>query len=98
MTLANIPQVQVARSFGIDRVLLANEAISAYDARYLARELAAHPAFEPYVLVDSAEAVDRLDQALQRDDPGRPLNVLGGAGHGGRALRHPHGGGGPGAG
>jgi D-serine dehydratase len=76
ITLANIPQVQVARSFGMSRVLLANEAISDYDTRYLARELAADPAFEPYVLVDSAAAVSRLAQALARDDPGRPLNVL----------------------
>ncbi len=76
ITLANIPQLQVARSFGMDRVLLANEAISDYDARFLARELAAHPAFEPYVLVDSPEAVGRLARALERDDPGRPLNVF----------------------
>src|SRR5258708_6443509 len=76
ITLANIPQLQVARSFGLDRVLLANEAINDYDARFLAREMAAHPAFEPYVLVDSAEAVARLAGALERDDPGRPLNVF----------------------
>ncbi len=76
ITLANIPQLQLARSFGMDRVLLANEAINDYDARFLARELAAHPAFEPYVLVDSAEAVARLARALERDDPGRPLNVF----------------------
>ncbi len=76
ITLANIPQVQVARSFGMTRVLLANEAINNYDARYLARELAADPAFEPYVLVDSAEAVARLSRALHSNDPGRPLNVL----------------------
>src|SRR5260221_488511 len=77
ITLANIPQLQVARSFGMDRVLLSNEAINDYDARYLAREMAAHPAFEPYVLVDSAEAVERLTRALEADDPGRRLNVFG---------------------
>jgi len=76
ITLANIPQVQVARSFGMARVLLANEAISDYDARYLAREMAADPAFEPYVLVDSTEAVSGLAKALEADDPGRRLNVF----------------------
>ena len=76
ITLANIPQLQVARSFGIDRLVLANEAISDYDRRYLARELRAHPAFEPYVLVDSLAAVELLNRALEQDDPGRPLNVL----------------------
>jgi D-serine dehydratase len=76
ITLANIPQLQVARSFGMDRVLLANEAINDYDARFLAREMAAYPAFEPYVLVDSAEAVGRLALALEHDDPGRRLNVF----------------------
>jgi len=76
ITLANIPQLQVARSFGMDRVLLANEAINDYDAHFLAREMAGHPAFEPYVLVDSAEAVGRLARALERDNPGRPLNVF----------------------
>src|SRR5260221_602868 len=39
ITLANIPQLQVARSFGMDRVLLANEAINDYDVRFLARAL-----------------------------------------------------------
>src|SRR5260221_5937211 len=76
ITLANIPQMQVARSFGMARVLLANEAINDYDARYLAREMAADRDFEPYVLVDSSDAVSRLAQALARDDPGRPLNVF----------------------
>jgi D-serine dehydratase len=76
ITLANIPQLQVARSFGMDRVLLANEATNDYDARFLAREMAAYPAFEPYVLVDSAEAVGRLALALEYDDPDRRLNVF----------------------
>jgi D-serine dehydratase len=76
ITLANVPQLQVARAFGIERVVLANEAVSEYDGRYLARELRAHPEFEPYVLVDSLAAIKRLSQAMERDDPGRPLNVF----------------------
>jgi D-serine dehydratase len=76
MTLANIAQVQVARSFGMQRVLLANEAISDYDAGYLARELAADGDFEPYVLVDGAEAVARLARALERAGTRRRLSVL----------------------
>ena len=76
ITLANISQVQVARSFGMARVLLANEAVNDYDARYLARELTADPAFEPYVLVDSGEAVARLARALQGAGTDRPLNVF----------------------
>jgi D-serine dehydratase len=76
ITVANIPQVQVARSFGMDRMLLANEAINDYDARYLARELRDYPSFEPYVLVDSQDAIDRLARALDREPAGRPLNVL----------------------
>jgi D-serine dehydratase len=76
ITLANIPQVQVARSFGLQRVLLANEAVSDYDAGYLARELSADAGFEPYVLVDGAEAVARLARALERAGTDRRLNVL----------------------
>src|SRR5258707_15719079 len=71
-----IRPLRVARCCGMEGVLLANEAINDYDARFLARGMAADPAFEPYVLVDSAEAVTRLARALERDDPGRRLNVF----------------------
>lgn len=76
ITLANMAQLQVARAFGIQRLLLANELVSDYDVRHLARGLCSDPDFEPYVLVDSPAAIARLTQALERDDPGRPVNVL----------------------
>lgn len=76
LTVANIAQLQVARRFGLGRVMLANEAISDYDCRYLARQMQADPGFEPYVQVDSQEAVERLVRALEREPAGRPLNVL----------------------
>ncbi len=76
LTLANIPQLQVARHFGLGRVMLANEAISDYDCRYLARQMCADPGFEPYVQVDSLEAVERLARAMENEPVGRPLNVL----------------------
>ncbi len=76
LTLANIAQLQVARRFGLGRVMLANEAINDYDCRYLAQQMRADPSFEPYLQVDSLEGVERLARALEREPAGRPLNVL----------------------
>jgi D-serine dehydratase len=76
ITLANIAQLQVARGFGIQRVFMANEMTGDYDIRYLANALRTDPNFEPYVLVDSRAALDRLADGLRAGKAERPLNVL----------------------
>ena len=76
ITVANAAQLRVCRSFGLKRVLVANEMTSDYDIRYLAGELEADPDFEPYVLVDSAAGLERLYVGLTQAGAGRPLNVL----------------------
>src|SRR5579859_1457829 len=76
MTVANSAQLQVARSFGLDRVMLGNEAIGDYDCRYLAAEMRQHPDFEPYVQVDSRDGLERLARSLEREGVDRPLSVL----------------------
>lgn len=76
ITVANIAQLQVCRSFGLNRVLVANEMVAEYDARYLAEQLRDDPDFEPYVLVDSTEGLERLWRGLRQAHAPRPLPVL----------------------
>ena len=76
LTLATGWQVQVARSFGIDRILLANELIDPVVLRWLTEELRAHPQFEFYCWADSIDAVRGMDEVLADLDLPTPLNVL----------------------
>ena len=64
ITLATAWQVQVARSFGIRRILLANELIDPVALRWLGVELA-DPAFEFACWVDSVEAVELMRAGLK---------------------------------
>lgn len=76
VTAATIGQVQVYRSFGVPRVLLANELTDAAGAAWLARELAADPGFDCYAYVDSGSGVRLLDEAMRDGGQGRRLPVL----------------------
>jgi D-serine dehydratase len=76
ITVANLAQLQVARGFGFERIIVANEMITPYDARYLAGQLAEHPDAEIYVLVDNLDAVERLVSGLRADGASRPLAVF----------------------
>jgi D-serine dehydratase len=76
ITVASIGQLQMFRTFGFPRFLLANELVDAAGIAWLAGELAADPAFEAYCYVDSLDGVQILDRALARHRPGRPLPVL----------------------
>lgn len=76
ITLATAPQVLAAARFGVRRVLLANQLVAPADIRALLALLRDDPAFELYVLADSAEGVQRLAQAVAVADPGRPLPLL----------------------
>lgn len=65
LSLATVPQLRVARAFGVPRVLLANELADAASARWIAEGDT-----EVWCLIDSAEGVSILDAA------GVPLRVL----------------------
>jgi D-serine dehydratase len=76
ISVANAFQLQVARTFGVERILVANEVVGDYDIRYLGEQLRDGPDVELYVLVDSLEGVKRLEAGLRRVEPGRSLQVL----------------------
>jgi D-serine deaminase-like pyridoxal phosphate-dependent protein len=72
ITLATPWQVQVARSAGIDRIILANELADPVAIDWLSAELDAHPAFEFACWVDSVEGVALLAESTGS----RPIDVL----------------------
>jgi D-serine deaminase-like pyridoxal phosphate-dependent protein len=60
ITLATAWQVQVARSFGVQQVMLANALVDPVALRWLALELDGHPQFEFSCWVDSVETIQRM--------------------------------------
>jgi len=86
ITLATGWQLQVARHFGISRVLVANEVIDPVVLAWLGAELA-DPAFQVACWVDSVETVELMRPLLA--GAARPLDViveLGGARTGARTV------------
>ena len=91
VTLATPWQVQVGRSAGVRRILLANELVDPVGIRWLCGELDADPGFEFLCWADSIEAVRLLADAVRAAGPRRRIDVLvelGGVGGrtGGRSL------------
>jgi D-serine deaminase-like pyridoxal phosphate-dependent protein len=76
ITAADVQQARAFRSFGLDRIVIANEVIQPTAVRWIADELAADESFECYSLVDSVEAVRCMEEALPDRPPARPLAVL----------------------
>ncbi|MFE2109962.1 amino acid deaminase [Kitasatospora sp. NPDC059463] len=76
ITLANLPQLRVARAFGVRRLLLANALLDPAGLRWLAGELAADPDFAFASWVDSVESVRLMDRALRAAGAERPVEVL----------------------
>jgi D-serine dehydratase len=76
ITLGNIAQVQVARRFGIPRIILANQLVGKSAIKYVLNEMRNDPDFDFYCLVDSVESVSILAEAAERSSPGRPLQIL----------------------
>ncbi|MFI9404145.1 amino acid deaminase [Nocardia sp. NPDC052316] len=81
ITLATIWQVQVARSFGVGRIQLANALVDPVGLHWVAAASAQDPAFEFVCWADSVETVVLMDEHL-RTAPGtaqvRVLVELGG--------------------
>jgi D-serine dehydratase len=76
ITAATISQVQVFRSFGIDRILIANELTDPAGIRWLAAELSSDQDWECFGYVDSLAGVELLDRELTGAGATRPLPVL----------------------
>jgi len=76
ITLANLPQLRVARAFGVDRVLLANTLLDPGGLAWLAGELDDDPDFALTAWVDSVESVRLMDEALRAAGAGRQVEVL----------------------
>ncbi|ADD41511.1 alanine racemase [Stackebrandtia nassauensis] len=82
ITLANVPQLRVARAFGVPRVIVANELVSRGSLQWLAAWAAEGATI--LCFVDSVAAVSLMDDALRHGDDSLDVVVeLGG--YGGRA-------------
>ncbi|WP_243708291.1 alanine racemase [Actinomadura sp. GC306] len=75
ITLANLPQLRVARAFGVRRVVLANALLDPAGLAWLAAEQDLHPGFEFFCWVDSVRAVELMDEALRMARAQRPVHV-----------------------
>lgn len=76
VTLATVQQIQVARRYGVQRIVMANQLIGRQAIRYVLGELKRDPGFEFFCLVDSPESVAILAAAAKEAAIGRPLQVL----------------------
>jgi D-serine dehydratase len=76
MTVATVQQLQVARDFGVGRIVLANQLVGQQAIRFVFDELKRDPDFDFYCLVDSSANVAQLAAAAREAAIGRPLQVL----------------------
>ncbi|MFD0566706.1 hypothetical protein ACFQ2M_35720 [Kitasatospora saccharophila] len=76
ITLANLPQLRVARAFGVQRLLLANTLLDPAGLAWIAAELDRDPGFAFASWVDSADSVRQMDAALRAAGARRPVEVL----------------------
>lgn len=81
ITLANLPQLAVARAYGVSRVLIANAIISPLTLRWIADQLAADPRAQVICWADDVATVTLMEEALaayapELGDRYRPLDVL----------------------
>lgn len=76
ITVANAQQLRIARQFGVQRVVMANQLIDPQGTRYVLAEMKRDPNFDFYCLVDSVATVRFLADAAKAAGVGRPLQVL----------------------
>lgn len=81
ITVANLPQLAVARGFGVSRVLVANEVLDPVALRWIADGLARDPGTRVLCWVDDLRGVALMEAALAAHAPSlgpayRPLDVL----------------------
>lgn len=76
ITLATIGQLQIARRFGVKRIVLANQLVGRQAISFVIGELVRDPSFEFYTLADSNEGVTRIVAEAKRAGLKRPVNLL----------------------
>ena len=76
ITVANEPQLRVARGASVPRVIVANLFIRAEGLAWLSGELDSDDNFEFYCWVDSVDSVRLMDLALRAAKARRRVNVL----------------------
>lgn len=76
MTLATVNQSLIAHRFGVQRVLLANQLVSASDTQAILALMKRDPSFEFFALSDSLEGVKRLATQVRDSGLQRPLPLL----------------------
>lgn len=79
VTVANAAQLAVARSFGVDRIQVANSVISPSALRWIADDLAADPSYDILTWADSPRTARLMTEALADHRTGtgdpRPIPV-----------------------
>ncbi|MFC4909077.1 alanine racemase [Actinomadura gamaensis] len=75
ITLANLPQLRVARAFGVRRLQLANALLDPAGLAWISAELDRDPQFEFLTWADSVRTVELMDAVLRELGATRPLDV-----------------------
>jgi D-serine deaminase-like pyridoxal phosphate-dependent protein len=76
ITVATPQQLHVARDFGVQRIVLANQLVGRQAIGYVISELQRDPEFDFYCLVDTEANVRALATAARNAGLGRPIQVL----------------------
>ncbi|HJS31502.1 MAG TPA: amino acid deaminase [Alphaproteobacteria bacterium] len=76
ITVGNVHQLQVARHYGCERIVLANQLVGRQGLRFVLDELARDPQFDFYCLVDSVPLVERMADAARAAGSRRPIQVF----------------------
>ena len=75
ITLANLPQLRVARAFGVRRLMLANSLLDPAGLAWMAGQLDGDPDLSFVSWVDSVRSVELMDQARRAARAQRPMEV-----------------------
>ncbi|MCI0339050.1 MAG: amino acid deaminase [Acidobacteria bacterium] len=76
ITVATVSQALVCASFGISRIVIANQISGASNLHSLSELLNSQREAELYCLIDSVDGVRHLAEGLERYGARRPINVL----------------------
>jgi D-serine dehydratase len=76
ITIASVQQLQVARHYGFDRIVLANQLVGARAIRYVLDEINRDPEFDFFCFVDSVELVNKLAAAARAAKLKRSLQLI----------------------
>lgn len=76
VSAANLHQARIFRTFGVERIMIANEVLEPAAIGWIAGETERRPDGDMLFLVDSVAGVNLVAQTLERLRPSRPVRVL----------------------